>query len=96
MLSNTQHLNRAIDAVLDLRAERIDVIGLEFKENTDDLRESPVVALLEQLIGKGRDAASSIPRSSSTASTDLIATSSSNPSPTSAGSVPSRPHPRLG
>ena len=55
MPSNTQHLNRAIDAVLELPAERIGVIGLAFKENTDDLRESPVVALLEQLIGKGRN-----------------------------------------
>jgi GDP-mannose 6-dehydrogenase len=52
--SNDQHLRRAIDAVLDLPAQRIGVIGLAFKENTDDLRESPVVTLLEQLIGKGR------------------------------------------
>jgi GDP-mannose 6-dehydrogenase len=55
LTSNEQHLKRAIDAVLDLSAERIGVIGLAFKENTDDLRESPVVTLLEQLIGKGRD-----------------------------------------
>ncbi len=53
--SNEQHLKRAIDAVLDLPAQRIGVIGLAFKENTDDLRESPVVTLLEQLIGKGRE-----------------------------------------
>ena len=53
--SNDQHLHRALDAVLDLPARRIGVIGLAFKENTDDLRESPIVALLEQLIGRGRD-----------------------------------------
>ena len=53
--SNEQHLWRAIEAVLDLGSRRIGVIGLAFKENTDDLRESPVVTLLEQLIGKGRD-----------------------------------------
>jgi GDP-mannose 6-dehydrogenase len=52
--SNEQHLKRAIDAVLHLPAQCIGVIGLAFKENTDDLRESPVVTLLEQLIGKGR------------------------------------------
>lgn len=55
MPSNEQHLRRAIDAALDLPARRIGVIGLAFKEDTDDLRESPVVTLLEQLIGKGRE-----------------------------------------
>jgi GDP-mannose 6-dehydrogenase len=53
--SNERHLNRAIEAVLDLPARRIGVYGLAFKENTDDLRESPVVAMLEQFIGKGRE-----------------------------------------
>jgi len=53
--SNEGHLARAIRDVLDLPAKRLGVIGLAFKENTDDLRESPVVSLLEQLIGKGRD-----------------------------------------
>ena len=53
--SNDRHLVRAIGKVLDLPAKRLGVVGLAFKENTDDLRESPVVTLLEQLIGKGRD-----------------------------------------
>jgi GDP-mannose 6-dehydrogenase len=52
--SNQRHLERAIQAVMDLNAPRIGVIGLAFKENTDDLRESPAVTLLEYLIGKGR------------------------------------------
>lgn len=52
--SNDRHLERAVDAVLDLPAQRIGVIGLAFKEDTDDLRESPVVTLLEELLGKGR------------------------------------------
>jgi len=51
--SNQAHLLRAVNAVLETRAERIGVLGLAFKENTDDLRESPVVTLLEQLIDKG-------------------------------------------
>jgi GDP-mannose 6-dehydrogenase len=53
--SNEEHLARGISAVLDLPSKRIGVVGLAFKENTDDLRESPVVSMLEQLIGKGRD-----------------------------------------
>jgi GDP-mannose 6-dehydrogenase len=52
--SNQQHLQRAIEALLEIPARRLGVIGLAFKENTDDLRESPVVTLLEHLIGKGR------------------------------------------
>jgi GDP-mannose 6-dehydrogenase len=52
--SNSEHLNRGIQAVLDQAEANIGVVGLAFKENTDDLRESPVVTLLEQLIGKGR------------------------------------------
>jgi GDP-mannose 6-dehydrogenase len=52
--SNHAQLDRAIALALDLPAQRIGVFGLAFKENTDDLRESPVVLLLETLIGKGR------------------------------------------
>ncbi|MBV9504186.1 MAG: UDP-glucose/GDP-mannose dehydrogenase family protein [Acidobacteriia bacterium] len=52
--SNERHLQRAIDIIQELPARRLGVFGLAFKEDTDDLRESPVVTLLEQLIGKGR------------------------------------------
>jgi GDP-mannose 6-dehydrogenase len=53
--SNQEHLRRALEAILDFGQRRLGVIGLAFKENTDDLRESAVLALLEQLIGKGRE-----------------------------------------
>lgn len=53
LTSNHEHLERSIQAAIDLPG-RLGVIGLAFKENTDDLRESPVVGLLERLIGKGR------------------------------------------
>jgi GDP-mannose 6-dehydrogenase len=53
--SNSRHLHRAIRAALDLPAQRIGIFGLAFKENTDDLRESPVVELIEHLLGKGRN-----------------------------------------
>lgn len=52
--SNVSHLSRAQNAAMALPGEKLAVFGLAFKENTDDLRESPVVALLEHLIGKGR------------------------------------------
>lgn len=53
--SNERHLERSLQVMMDLPARRLGVFGLAFKENTDDLRESPVVILLEQLIGKGRN-----------------------------------------
>jgi GDP-mannose 6-dehydrogenase len=55
LVSNDEHLRRAIDRVMELPSDRIGFFGLAFKENTDDLRESPVVTLLEYLIGKGRN-----------------------------------------
>lgn len=51
---NREHLERSIQYALALSG-RIGIYGLAFKENTDDIRESPVVTLIEQLIGKGRE-----------------------------------------
>jgi GDP-mannose 6-dehydrogenase len=53
--SNLAHLNRAIRLVQDSPFDRIGIYGLAFKENTDDLRDSAVVTLIEQLLGKGRN-----------------------------------------
>jgi GDP-mannose 6-dehydrogenase len=52
--SNDEHLKRSIRQVLELPGKRIGIFGLAFKEDTDDLRESPVIAIIEHLIGKGR------------------------------------------
>ena len=53
--SNEAQVRKAVDAVLASRKRRIGIIGLSFKPGTDDLRESPMVTLVETLIGKGLD-----------------------------------------
>ncbi len=51
--SNQAHLGLALRKILATGKRKIGFIGLSFKTGTDDLRESPLVALAEQLIGKG-------------------------------------------
>lgn len=51
--SNRIHADRAIEKVLASGKRRVGMIGLSFKPGTDDLRESPLVLVAEQLIGKG-------------------------------------------
>jgi GDP-mannose 6-dehydrogenase len=51
--SNEAQVQGAINKVLSLKKKHIAVAGLAFKPDTDDLRESPVVTLVEALIGKG-------------------------------------------
>jgi GDP-mannose 6-dehydrogenase len=51
--SNREHVDRAVEKVLSTGKRHVAFIGLSFKTGTDDLRESPLVALAEQLIGKG-------------------------------------------
>ncbi|MGQ0652113.1 MAG: nucleotide sugar dehydrogenase [Betaproteobacteria bacterium] len=53
LASNRLHIDHAIEKVLATGKRRVGMIGLSFKAGTDDLRESPLVLLAEQLIGKG-------------------------------------------
>ena len=53
MRSNESHLRLAVRRILDAEAREVALLGLSFKPETDDLRESPYVELAETLVGKG-------------------------------------------
>jgi GDP-mannose 6-dehydrogenase len=55
MHANDAHMKRAIRLVEQTGQRRVGLIGLSFKSNTDDLRESPQVTLAETLLGRGFD-----------------------------------------
>ena len=55
MPSNEEHLERAVEMVLETGKKKIAMLGLSFKAATDDLRESPQVQLAKRLLGEGRD-----------------------------------------
>jgi GDP-mannose 6-dehydrogenase len=52
--SNQSHLERAIHAALSLGEQRIGLYGLSFKQHTDDMRDSPALALLRKLLDAKR------------------------------------------
>lgn len=51
--SNEQQKEAVCRRILAFGAQTVGIIGLAFKAGTDDLRESPIVDVLERLLGKG-------------------------------------------
>ena len=53
LATNQLVINEVVDRVISCDARTVALLGLSFKVNTDDLRESPNVEVAERLIGKG-------------------------------------------
>lgn len=51
--SNEYQVQRGLQMILHTGKKKIGILGFAFKAGTDDLRESPVVELIETLMGKG-------------------------------------------
>ncbi|WP_250658128.1 nucleotide sugar dehydrogenase [Alkalimarinus coralli] len=52
---NERHIRRGVDMITSKGHRRVGILGISFKAGTDDLRESPVVEVIESLLGKGYD-----------------------------------------
>jgi GDP-mannose 6-dehydrogenase len=53
--SNNVMVEFALQKILEVNRPRIGFLGMAFKSGTDDLRNSPLITLIERLLGKGFD-----------------------------------------
>ena len=51
--SNQKQVEKGIKMIVDKGARKVGILGFSFKAGTDDLRESPLVDVIEYLLGKG-------------------------------------------
>jgi GDP-mannose 6-dehydrogenase len=55
LASNELQVSRGLQLIMEKGSKRVGVLGFSFKAGTDDLRESPMIEVIERLIGKGYD-----------------------------------------
>jgi GDP-mannose 6-dehydrogenase len=53
--SNELQVSRGLQMIMGKGNRKVGVLGFSFKAGTDDLRESPVIEVIERLLGKGYD-----------------------------------------
>jgi GDP-mannose 6-dehydrogenase len=53
--SNELQVDRGLQLIMEKGHKRVGILGFSFKAGTDDLRESPVIEVIERLLGKGHD-----------------------------------------
>jgi len=53
--SNELQVARGLQLIMVKGRKRVGILGFSFKEGTDDLRESPMIEIIERLTGKGYD-----------------------------------------
>jgi GDP-mannose 6-dehydrogenase len=55
LFSNREQVEHGLDMIMAGQSKSVGILGFSFKAGTDDLRESPLVEVIERLIGKGYD-----------------------------------------
>ncbi len=53
--SNENQIEKGLNMITQKGSKKIGILGFSFKAGTDDLRESPLVEVIERLLGKGYD-----------------------------------------
>jgi GDP-mannose 6-dehydrogenase len=51
--SNALQIERGLQMIIEKGNKKVGILGFSFKTGTDDLRESPMVEVIEKLLGKG-------------------------------------------
>ena len=53
-LSNERHIDRVVELIIVQNKKKIGIIGLSFKSDTDDIRRSPILRVIEKIVEHGQ------------------------------------------